>query len=323
LRGIKGGRAVNKILLSFIIVFGAMLSQIEHTAAQNGRSFVSSQGDDSNACTRTAPCRSFARAVIQTNASGEISVLDSAGYGAVTITKTISIIAPAGIEAGVSASPGATAITISAGANDVVTLRGLTLNGGGVAANGINFTAGAKLAVFDSSISNYTGYGILVNISNSAQTDVLVSNTSVSETAGGIVLSETGGGGIYATLDQVTLDNNTDSIELISTGAQIVTNITNTKIGWGPYIGIYSSGNTFNPTPNRLNLKNVTFTSVLYDIYLNAATQVYISQVEQAVNGFPEPGVTCIDPSTVQVHSDLTNHLTLDSNCSHTTWNLN
>ncbi len=39
-----------------------------------------------------SPCRTFAVALIRTSAGGEIDVLDPAGYGAVNITQSISIV---------------------------------------------------------------------------------------------------------------------------------------------------------------------------------------------------------------------------------------
>jgi hypothetical protein len=58
------------------------------------RTFVSGTGTDSGTCGRATPCRTFAFALTQTAAGGEIDVLDAAGYGAVTITKGISIFIP-------------------------------------------------------------------------------------------------------------------------------------------------------------------------------------------------------------------------------------
>src|SRR5438876_2640495 len=93
------------------------------------RSFVSANhGNDANPCTVTLPCRNFAAAIAQTIAGGEVIVLDSGGYGPVTIGNSIALIAPPGVYAGITAFSG-DAITINAGASDVVTLRGLTLNG--------------------------------------------------------------------------------------------------------------------------------------------------------------------------------------------------
>src|SRR5499427_5490677 len=86
--------------------------------AQANRTFVSGTGSDGNPCSLSAPCRSFQGALAQTNAGGEIAVLDTAGYGAVTITKAISIVNEEGVEAGISVTSGV-GITINAGATDV------------------------------------------------------------------------------------------------------------------------------------------------------------------------------------------------------------
>src|ERR1051326_4731011 len=59
--------------------------------AQATRTWVSGVGDDANPCSRTAPCKTFAGAISKTAAAGEISVLDPGGFGAVTITKAITL----------------------------------------------------------------------------------------------------------------------------------------------------------------------------------------------------------------------------------------
>ena len=59
--------------------------------AQATRTWVSGVGDDVNPCSRTAPCKTFAGAISKTAANGEISVLDPGGFGAVTITKSITL----------------------------------------------------------------------------------------------------------------------------------------------------------------------------------------------------------------------------------------
>ena len=60
-----------------------------------------------------------------TNAGGEITVLDSAGYGSVTINKSVSITNEEGVEAGITTPTAVNAITVNAGLSDVVNLRGL------------------------------------------------------------------------------------------------------------------------------------------------------------------------------------------------------
>jgi parallel beta helix pectate lyase-like protein len=60
-------------------------------ASAQSETWVSGVGDDSNNCTRTAPCASFAGAISRTQINGEIGCLDSGYYGPVTIQKSITI----------------------------------------------------------------------------------------------------------------------------------------------------------------------------------------------------------------------------------------
>ena len=88
--------------------FAAALSALAFSdaSASSQRAFVASTGNDASCCSLAAPCRGFARAASQTSPSGEVIVLDSAGYGPVTITKSVSIIAPAGNHAGITVFSG-------------------------------------------------------------------------------------------------------------------------------------------------------------------------------------------------------------------------
>ena len=112
------------------------------TTAQ--RTFVASTGNDASPCSIAAPCRGFARAITQTSVGGEVIVLDSAGYGPVTVTKSASIIAPPGIYAGISVFSG-DGVTVNAPTATVV-LRGLSINGQG-GNNGILVQAAARVRV--------------------------------------------------------------------------------------------------------------------------------------------------------------------------------
>src|SRR5207245_7698630 len=86
------------------------------------RTYVSGTGNDSYPCLASWPCQTFQAALALTVAGGEIFVLDSANYGAVTINKAVSITSE-GAVAGVSGA----GITIAAGAGEVLNLRGLDL----------------------------------------------------------------------------------------------------------------------------------------------------------------------------------------------------
>src|ERR1700686_5761280 len=147
--------------------------------AQNTRSFVSGLGNDLNNCSLAAPCRTFQHAHDQTTAGGEIAVLDTAGYGAVTINRSISIVNPGGVEAGISVPSGGTAITINAGSSDAVSLRGLTIEGAGTGATGVKFNSGQSLTVENCVIRHFTTGGILFDPTGSS--NLLVSNTLVAD----------------------------------------------------------------------------------------------------------------------------------------------
>src|SRR2546421_7012291 len=75
--------------LLVVLVFTCAFASLAQ--AQATRTWVSGVGDDANPCSRTAPCKTFAGAISKTAACGEISVLDPGGFGAVTITKSITI----------------------------------------------------------------------------------------------------------------------------------------------------------------------------------------------------------------------------------------
>ena len=101
-----------------------------HSNAQGARSFVSPTGSDSNNCSLAAPCRFLQAALAQTNPGGEIAILGTAGYNngaTVTINKAISIVNPGAFEAGIIVPSGGVGIIINAGVNDIISLRGLTI----------------------------------------------------------------------------------------------------------------------------------------------------------------------------------------------------
>jgi hypothetical protein len=120
---------------------------------------VSGVGDDVNPCSRTAPCKTFAGAISKTAAGGEIDALDPAGYGAVTITKAITIDGGGGQVASVLVS-GTNGIVVQAGPSDVVILRNLRINGIGTGINGIRWLAGKALTVENCDIFGFTTNGI-------------------------------------------------------------------------------------------------------------------------------------------------------------------
>jgi hypothetical protein len=190
--------------------------------AQANTTFVSGHGADTNPCTLPAPCRSFARAVLVTNAGGQITMLDPAGYGVVTITRAISIVNDGGGETGINdATAGVDAITINAGASDVVNLRGLTLNGVGIGHNGITFNSGGTLNVQDCVIRSFKGFGIGFAPGTSAA--ITVADTVLSNDSGGGIAIAPSNGTTTASLERVTaVGSDVAGFSLVPTGTGVI-----------------------------------------------------------------------------------------------------
>ena len=186
-------------------------------AAQATRTWVSGVGDDVNPCSRTAPCKTFAGAISKTAAGGEINCLDPGGFGAVTITKSITIDCSGTFGSTLASSTNGIVVN---GANVVVVIRGLSINGGTPAApglNGIRFVQGASLTVEDVIIQNFggaspNGFGISFQPGNLAElyvSNVLLQNNGTATTGGGMILQATGAsGGGRVRLENVRFDHN-------------------------------------------------------------------------------------------------------------------
>jgi hypothetical protein len=145
----------------------------------------------------------------QTAAGGEIAVLGSAGYGALTITHAISIVNPGGFEAGITVPVSGNGIQIDAGTNDPVFLRGLTIDGAGVGTTGIQFNSGASLVVENCVIRHLTNDAL--NVYNTSGTvQLLVSNSLIADngTYGIFVFPRTGSAGVTANFNHVEASNN-------------------------------------------------------------------------------------------------------------------
>jgi hypothetical protein len=185
--------------------------------AQLSRTYVSAvTGNDANNCDRPTPCRSFQGAHDKTNDQGEIMVLDPGGYGAVTITKSISIVNDGVGEASILVSGGATGITVNGSSTAAVNLRGLTVQGIGFGGGtGLSFRSGLSLTILDCVFRNHTGDGISFFPSNDGLSNLSIANTLVADNGNmgiGIALGSSVGT-IRAVLDHVqTVNNSLDGI---------------------------------------------------------------------------------------------------------------
>jgi len=168
---------IRRISAAFLFVIPALA---QAAPQPQPRTFVSAkEGSDSANCSRTSPCRTFSRAIAMTVPGGEVVVLDSGGYGAVTINQAVSLEAPDGVYAGITASSG-DAITVASGVNDVVVLRGLTLVGAGTSGNGITVASAGTVHVEHCSIRGFAA-GNGVAATQSAFFLLYVEDSQVSE----------------------------------------------------------------------------------------------------------------------------------------------
>lgn len=196
--------------------------------AQATRTWVSGVGDDANPCSRTAPCKTFAGAISKTASGGEISVLDPGGYGAVTITKPITIRADGDLGSVVVSGTNAIIVNVANPAHRVV-LQGLEFDGlnqattPGVA--GVRVLSGSQVFVIDCTIRGFTT-GIDIATPDSAE--VTVHNTSiVGSTQNGIAMSNVAGRS-RAWVTSSLLANNAGG-QIRVNGATNVLNISDTQ----------------------------------------------------------------------------------------------
>ena len=171
----------------------AIASLAGPASAQATRTWVSGVGDDVNPCSRTAPCKTFAGAISKTAAGGEISVLDPGGFGTVTITKSISLYCENSGEGSILSS-GVNGIIINAGANDVINLRGLAIEGAGTGLNGVQILSAGEVHIQDMLIRNFhgstTSAGVNV-VPTVNPVKVTINNTTIANAG-----SPTGGAGV-------------------------------------------------------------------------------------------------------------------------------
>jgi len=202
-------------------IMAAILLAALYTAtpasAQATRTWISGVGDDVNPCSRTAPCKTFAGAISKTAAGGEIDCLDPGGFGAVTITKAITLDCASGEggQVGSILSSGTNAIVISGTPTGAaVTIRNISINGAGVTLglNGIRYiSGGGALHVENAEIFGFGQKGI--DFENTAPANLFVRNSLISDNfdptnGGGIFVKPTGGVLANVSVKNTEMDRN-------------------------------------------------------------------------------------------------------------------
>jgi len=209
----------------FVALACAALLVPSLASAQATRTWISGVGDDVNPCSRTAPCKTFPGAIVKTAAGGEVDTLDPGGFGAVTVTKAITL-ADEGVGEGGILVAGTNGITVncSTDPNCVVIVRGLIIDGGPIGSNslaGVKFIAGRALIIQNCAIRNFTGgspngYGVwFAPASNGAvQQQLLIDHTTIttngqgSGNGGGVYISPTGTPNINVAISNTQVSEN-------------------------------------------------------------------------------------------------------------------
>lgn len=170
--------------------FALALSLASLTAPAAPHAYVASDGNDARGrCTLAAPCRTFQAGHDAVDAGGQVIALDTADYGPVTVSKSVSFVGGAGATAGINVAAG-NGMTISNAGIDVV-VRNVSITGTG-GSSGIVMGAGRSLTVEDCVVAGFSGDGIRVQ----AASAVSILNT---------VTRANGGHGAYVVASRVNV----------------------------------------------------------------------------------------------------------------------
>jgi hypothetical protein len=215
---------MTKIALTLISTAAAVLGI--HAAQAAPRTFVSGAGGGA-VCSRAAPCATFQAAHDATDAGGEVNCVDAGDYGAVTITKSITIDCAGTVGAiGAAATTGVTINTAAV----VVRLRNLTINGMVTGTVGVRFSNGTALFVENCVIANFNsgaaGEGIGIRFAPPAGvtgelyvTDSFISSNGRPADGGGIVIQPGGTGSARVAIERTRIQNNTYGFFANGTGS--------------------------------------------------------------------------------------------------------
>ena len=267
------------VIATFLLAFASIAQ------AQATRTWVSGVGDDVNPCSRTAPCKTYAGAISKTAKDGEISTLDPGGFGAVTITKSITINGGGGGQ-GYGSILAALVngviinITDPADTRKTVRLDWLNINGASTGLDAIRFIGGNSLFVENCVIDGFTGDGIEVSSASlSAVNQLHMRNVSIRNTANGVNISNSGTNATQLTMDNVSISKATNGLNAGNgTRGQIYNSAFTSCTG----SGINATEGT---SPTEFAVNDSSITSNTTGITTGAGTEVLIARVVITGNG--------------------------------------
>jgi hypothetical protein len=247
-------------------VFVVALTTASLAEAQATRTWVSGVGDDANPCSRTAPCKTFAGAISKTATGGYIDALDPGGFGAVTITKSITIDG-GGSLAGVL-TPSGSGIIVNAPSDATVILRNLSIEGAGLGSNGIRVISAGQVHVERCTIQNFLNNGIVFGASG----DLFVTDTNIKQVVDQAIYVQSG----RASLDRVATNGSGVGVLVGSTGRATVKN----SVASGNEIG-FAAGYA---ATAQLNLEDSVTANNLYGVMAISGASVRMSNVNVSNN---------------------------------------
>jgi len=278
-----------------VALFTLAFASLAH--AQATHTWVSGVGDDANSCSRTAPCKTFAGAIVKTAMDGEIDVLDTGSYGMANITKSLTI-----------DGSGALATILYGGGNGIniafdsfatadakksVNLRNITFVGTSSGQRGIRITGGSTVAggfvsvehcVFEGATGT-PGRGI--EELRTAGGMLLVSDSTF-QNLGGTALAHINSGSARVdwTINNVRIFNCLFGVAA-SSGSRVL--VTNSVISGCTNAGLYSEGLT---APAEMHVENTVSTNNGTGVQAIAATTMRLSNTTVTFNTTGISGTT-------------------------------
>jgi len=260
-------RAARLFGVALLVLLSALASPVNTQAqAQGGRSATrvwvsAATGSDSNPCTRAEPCRDLASAVFAVAVDGEVVILDSGGYDAVEITKSVQIVAPEGVHAVIAPATGITvpgdangsmtAVLVNA-PNATVILRNLTINRHQTISNAIRAIAVGTLHVENCVLNGLSNLNSSDSgITFAANGRLTVRDTTARNNGTGILVFAPSGGTAHASIDRSRLDGNQTGV-IASSNSRVM--VSNTLAANGGNVGFLA--NAHPSEPSELNCDN-------------------------------------------------------------------
>jgi hypothetical protein len=292
-------RAIPFVLSAVTLVVAILAAQ--PAAAQATRTWVSGVGDDANPCSRTAPCKTFAGAISKTAAGGEINALDPGGFGAVTITKSITIDGGGGQIASVLVA-GTNGIVIN-GSGITVTLRNISIDGlrgtPTPGLNGIQFLAGAALHVEHCAVFGFSQNAINVNLNQATAAQVFVTDTIASNSAGGVVARNAAAGKVSVAVQRSTLSQNSNAgFKADGSGAGTILGMVSDSLMAGNGTGAQAAG-----TPAAVGIQVARSTVVNNTTGLNSTGAAFLIVSNTLISG-NTTGVAFTAPALLQTYKN-------------------